>query len=123
MNDLPHFDSLRPMERRILAMKDEGTPIPDIANRIRKSPEFVERVIDWTRIPRSGNQRESVLSPLESRVLALSSEGEDHETIARRFKKSERFIRQVEGMAHYRQGLELISEAAREARQAERSRD
>lgn len=122
MNDLPHFDSLRPMERRVLTMKDEGTPIPDIADRIKKTPEFVERVIEWTEIPRSGRERETVLSPLQSRVLTLVAEGEDHETIARRFRKSERFIRQVEGLAHYRKGLKLINRAASEARQAERTR-
>lgn len=111
------------MERRVLAMKDQGTPIPDIADRIKKSPDFVERVLDWTEIPRSGNERESLLSPLESRVLALTADGEDHQTIAKRFKKSERFIRQVEGLAHYRKGLKLITGAASEAREAERSRD
>ena len=122
MKDLPHFDSLRPMERRVLTMKDEGTPISDIADRIKKTPGFVERVIDWTEIPRTGKERESVLSPLQSRVLALVAEGEDYESIAKRFRKSERFIRQVEGLAHYQKGLKLINRAASEARQAERSR-
>lgn len=122
MSNLSYFESLRPMERRILTMRSEGTSITDIANRLKKSPEFVERVIEWTEIPRSGTERDSVLSPLESRVLALAADGEDHETIARRFKKSERFIRQVQGLAHYRKGLKLITGAASEARQEERSR-
>lgn len=121
MKEPAHFDTLRPMERRVLTMRDEGTPIPVIADRVKKSPEFVERVIEWTEIPRSGSDRESTLTPLESRVLALTAEGEDHETIARRFKKTERFIRQVEGLAHYRKGLKLITGAAREARQAGQS--
>ena len=103
-------------------MREEGVSIDEIADRIRKSPEFVERVIDWTDIPRSGSQRSSYLSPLEKRVLALSADGEDHETIAKRFKKSGRFIRQVEGLAHYRKGLRLMSGAADEARDAERTR-
>ena len=118
MKEPAHFDALRPMERRILTMRDEGTSISVIAERMKKSPEFVERVIEWTEIPRSGNDRGSTLTPLENRVLALAADGEDHATIARRFKKSERFIRQVEGLAHYRKGLELITGAAKEARQA-----
>lgn len=122
MNHLAHYASLRPMERRVLAMREEGTSLTDIAERLKRSPEFVERVIEWTEIPRSGSERESVLSPLESRVLALAAEGEDHETIARRFNKSERFIRQVEGLAHYRKGLKLINGAAGDARRAEQSR-
>ncbi len=109
------------MEKRILAMREEGTSIPVIAERIKKSPEFVERVIDWTEIPRSGSERGSALTPLEKRVLALAADGEDHETIARRFKKTERFIRQVEGLAHYRKGLKLITGAAQEARQADQA--
>lgn len=122
MTDHPDLSSLRPVERRILTMRSEGISIEEIATRLRKSPEFIERVIDWTRIPRSGNERSSGLSPLESRVLALSADGEDHETIAKRFKKSSRFIRQVEGLAHYRKGLRLMSGAAAEARNAEETR-
>lgn len=122
MTDHPDLSSLRPVERRILTMRSEGISIEEIASRLRKSPEFIERVIDWTRIPRSGNERSSGLSPLESRVLALSADGEDHETIAKRFKKSSRFIRQVEGLAHYRKGLRLMSGAAAEARNAEETR-
>lgn len=119
INDL---ESLRPMERRVLTMREEGISIEEIADRMRKSPAFIERVIDWTKIPRSGTGRSTQLSPLESRVLALKAEGEDHETIGKRFKKSERFIRQVEGLAHYRKGLRLMSGAAKEARRAEQTR-
>lgn len=115
-------ESLRPIERRILAMREEGVSIEEIASRLRKSPGFIERVIDWTKIPRSGNDRSSPLRPLEARVLALKAEGEDHEAIGKRFKRSGRFIRQVEGLAHYRKGLRLMSGAASEARQAEQTR-
>lgn len=122
MSDIQHFDRLRPIERRILTMKEEGKPVADIANRIKRSPEFVERIIEWTDIPRAGSRRETLLSPLQSRVLALAADGEDHETIAKRFKKSERFIRQVEGLAHYRKGLKLMNGAATDARSALQSR-
>lgn len=122
MIDHPDIESLRPIERRILTMRSEGVSREEIGRRIRKSPEFVERVIDWTEIPRSGKTRDSYLSPIEARVLALTAEGEDHETIGKRFNKSGRFIRQVLGMAHYRKGLRLMSGAATEARDAYRSR-
>lgn len=103
-------------------MRDEGVSIGEIASRLRKSERLIERIIDWTEIPRSGKARSSQLSPLESRVLALSAKGEDHEAIGRRFKRSSRFIRQVEGLAHYRKGLRLMSGAATEAREAEQAR-
>lgn len=118
----PDFDSLRPMERRVLKMRDDGTPIEEIAARINKSPSFVHRVIEWTKIPRSGTDRDELLTPLQTRVLALSAEGEDRATIAQRFKRTERFIRQVEGLAHFRKGLGLMTEAADLARQAEQTR-
>lgn len=103
-------------------MRSEDVSIEEIAERLRKSPEFVKRVIDWTEIPRKGNPRSPGVSPLGRRVLTLRAEGEDHETIGKRFKRSGRFIRQVEGMAHFRKGMRLMSGAAAEARAAEESR-
>ena len=99
-------------------MREEGVPLEEIGQRLRKSPEFVARVIDWTQIPRSGSQSADSphLTPLERRVLQLRVEGEDHETIGDRFKKSARFIRQVEGMAHFRKALKLLSASAAAAR-------
>lgn len=122
MQQHPQFESLRPMERRVLKMQSEGTPVDEIATRLKKSPEFVERVVEWTRIPRVVKKRSGDLSPLERRVLALRHQGEDTETIARRFKRTERFIRQVEGLAHYRKGLGLMRVAADQARSAEQAR-
>ncbi|MGH8947196.1 MAG: hypothetical protein ACRDVL_13740, partial [Acidimicrobiia bacterium] len=109
---------LRPLERRILEMRDQGLSLEEIGKRFRKSPEFVSRVIGWTQIPRNGtDSRDSAgFTPLERRVLQLRGEDEDHQTIADRFKKSARFIRQVEGMAHFRMGLRILSEAADAAR-------
>lgn len=122
MREQTNFQSLRPMERRVLKMRDAGISVDEIGSRLKKSPEFIERVLEWTEIPRRGKTRDAILTPLESRVLALISEGEDAETIARRFKRSERFIRQVEGLAHFRKGLDMIRNAADQARAAEQAR-
>lgn len=122
MQHHPNLESLRPMERRVLKMRGEGTPVEEIAARFKKSPEFIERVVEWTQIPRGAQERTSGLSPLERRVLALRHQGEDTENIARRFKRTERFIRQVEGLAHYRKGLGLMRTAADQARVAEQAR-
>ncbi|CAN5339106.1 MAG: hypothetical protein ACR2JP_02180 [Acidimicrobiia bacterium] len=41
-------------------------------------------------------------------MLALRWAGESHDTIADRFRKTPRFIRQAEGLAHYRRAMELL---------------
>ena len=99
---------LRPLERRVLGMRDEGVEIAEIGRRIRKSPERVERIIEWSAIPRSNPSARRSPSAVERRVLALLDEGQTHEEIAQRFRRSAVYIRQVEGFAHYRLGLELL---------------
>lgn len=42
---------LRPLERCILKLTAQGVEVDEIARRIRKSPERVEKIIDWTDIP------------------------------------------------------------------------
>lgn len=103
-------ETLRPMERRVLDMHGEGVPVDEIAARFNKSPEFVQRVIDWTDIPRNGNDASRDLSPIERRVLDMRAEGQTRAEIADKFKKTERYIRQVEGLAHFKEGQRLLSE-------------
>ena len=98
---------LRPLERRVLDMRDDGVDIDEIGRRIRKSPEHVERIIDWSSIPRSNPPLRRSPSAIERRVLALLDAGETHEEVGRRFRRSADYIRQVEGFAHYRLGHEL----------------
>jgi DNA-binding NarL/FixJ family response regulator len=103
------MDHLRPIERRVLDMQRDGVLIDESATRIRRTPQFVERIIGWTEIPRTGTSAERFLTPLQRRVLDMRSEGETHEEIAARFKKGERFIRQVEGLAHFKESQRLLS--------------
>lgn len=108
LNDPQH---LRPIERRVLDMRDGDVPVDEIATRINKTPQFVERLIGWTDIPRSGSTSERQLSPIQRRVLDLRAAGESHAEIASKFRKTERFIRQVEGLAHFKEGQRLLSRA------------
>ncbi len=104
--------TLRPVERRILIMRDEGVTIEEIARRFRRSPTHVARVIEWTRIPRSRSPVKRTPRAIERRVLALRAGGESYEQIGQRFRHSARFIRQVEGLAHFKRGLELPASPA-----------
>ena len=105
----PARESLRPIERRMLDLHDEGLLIDDIAARFNRSPESVERILVWTDIPRNGDKGDRDLRPIERRVLDLRADGETHAEIADKFRKTERFIRQVEGLAHFKEGQRLLT--------------
>lgn len=109
MSDAIVMEHLRPIERRVLDMHREGVVIDEIAARINRSPEFVERMIGWTEIPRNGSTPDRHLTPKQQRVLDLRAEGESHAKIAERFKKGEAYIRQVEGLAHFKESQRLLS--------------
>lgn len=102
-------EHLRPIERRVLVMHQDGVGVDEIASRIRKSPEFVERMIEWTSIPRNGSTSDRHLTAMQRRVLDLRAAGETREEIASRFKKGEAYIRQVEGLAHFKESQRLLS--------------
>ena len=105
----PERESLRPIERRMLELHDEGLLIDDIAARFNRSPESVERILVWTDIPRNGDSDDRDLRPIERRVLDMRADGESHAEIAEKFRKTERFIRQVEGLAHFKEGQRLLT--------------
>lgn len=100
---------LRPLERCVLTMRDEGQTVSEIGRRINRSPEHVERIIAWTDLPRTGPAPRKYPRALESRVLDLRARGESYDQIGTRFRRSPRFIRQVEGLAHYRLAVDLLS--------------
>ncbi len=99
---------LRPLERRVLAMQADGLDVAEIGRRLKRSPHHVERIIEWTRIPRTRPPVRRRPPAIERRVLDLRAAGESHEEIARRFRRSPGFIRQVEGLAHFRKALDLL---------------
>lgn len=122
---------LRPVERRVLAMRDEGLSLEAIALRLRRSEAHVRRVLAWIDVPRRVPPVRRVPSALERRVVTLRASGLGYEEIARRFARSPRFIRQVEGLAHLRHGRSevvfehgrsLLARAAEDARRAARER-
>jgi hypothetical protein len=45
---------------------------------------------------------------MQRRVLQMRSDGETHADIGQKFRRSARFIQQVEGLAHYQKAMELL---------------
>jgi DNA-binding CsgD family transcriptional regulator len=96
--------ALRPLERRILRLLEEGVDEAEIADRFRRSPDWVLRVASMARMPRTQTVpfREEVLRPLERRVLRWRSDGAVYTEIADRFRRSPGFVQRVETLAHYK---------------------
>ena len=95
--------SLRPMERRVLRLTDEGVDEAEIARRFHRTPEFVGRMVGYTHLPRTGTVDDgSVLRPLERRILKWRAMGTNHDEIGRRFHRSADHVARVEQLANYK---------------------
>lgn len=97
-------EQLRPVERRVRHLVSAGIADDEIAQRFRRSPEWVRRVITWSEVPRQAAFEAPVseLRPLERRVLHWRDQGVDHAAIGSRFRRSGGFIEQVERLARYK---------------------
>ncbi len=98
------LERLRPVERRIQRLVQQEVPVGDIAQRFRRSPEFIHRVIEMSELSSRTQSppSSSRLRPVERRVLRWRDQGESHADIAPRFHRSPEFVEQVENLAHYK---------------------
>ena len=100
-------DTLRPIERRVLRLVDDGLDDQEIGRRFRRSPGMIRRIVGLTDIPRSaasGDTRAAPLRPLEQRVLRWRDAGSDYAEIGRRFGRSPEHVQRVEALARYKLG-------------------
>jgi DNA-binding CsgD family transcriptional regulator len=100
---------LRPLERRVLQLVDEGFDDREIGRRFRRSPAMIRRIVGFTDIPRHdraiqavASENSAALRPLEQRVLRWREDGSDYIDIARRFGRSPEHVRRVEALARYK---------------------
>ena len=94
---------LRPMERRVLRLTDEGVDTVEIARRFHRTPEFVGRMVDYTHLPRTATTTDApLLRPLERRILKWRAKGTNHAEIGRRFRRSADHVARVEQLANYK---------------------
>ena len=101
---------LRPIERRVLALRASGQTTAEIARRFKRGEDHIERIIGWTDIPRQPRERRDGLRPVERRVLALRNDGLSHEEIGVLFRRDAEFVRRVESIAQMRDDLGLLSD-------------
>jgi hypothetical protein len=97
-------ERLRPVERRIRSLVRAEVPVGDIAERFRRSPEFIHRVIELSQLSdRTGQVPSSArLRPIERRILRWRDDGASHAEIGPRFNRSAGFVERVEHLARYK---------------------
>lgn len=96
---------LRPVERLVLRLVDEGFADVEIARRFHRSPEMIRRITALARLPRTAGARvvpDDGLRPLERRVLRWRHYGATHTEIGSRFRRSPVFVARVEAFARYK---------------------
>ena len=93
----------------MLRLTEAGVPQVVIADRFRRSPEFVQRVLDLAHLPdrvapaaMPMTAGVHTLRPLERCVLGWRARGATHAEIAPRFNRSEAFVARVEELARYK---------------------
>jgi DNA-binding CsgD family transcriptional regulator len=98
--------ALRPLERRVVQLVEDGIGTTEIARRFRRSPEMIERIVGLATLPgraaASAISQSEVLRPLERRVLRWREMGADYTEIASRFRRSPEDVEQVEKLARYK---------------------
>jgi transcriptional regulator len=99
-------ERLRPIVRRVLALKDEGVPQREIARRFRRSPRFIGQVEELAtmdgRDAKRRRRRDGSLRPVERRILTLRDRGMSTDALAERFRRSPEYIARVERLARYK---------------------
>lgn len=101
---------LRPIERRVLALRAGGQTTAEIARRFKRGEDHIERIITWTDIPRRPREKpRNGLRPVERRVLSLRDDGVSYEDIGTRFRRDADFAKRVEHIALMRNELGLLA--------------
>src|SRR2546430_12150620 len=90
---------LRPIERRVLALKKAGVPDKEIAHRFRRGRRFMDQVEELANIDgrdaEKRHGRPGALRPVERRILAWRDCGMSTAEIAERFPRSPHFLSRV----------------------------
>lgn len=97
---------LRPLERTVLRLADEGMSETEIAWRFRRSPGHIQRVLDLTRLPRTGGRSDATapgaLRPIERIIMRARERGADRSETAARLRRSPDYVARVEMYASYK---------------------
>jgi DNA-binding CsgD family transcriptional regulator len=99
---------LRPVERRVLRLVDEGLDDAEIGRRFGRGEGWTAQVrfLADLDVPRSqvtdSDSDTERLRPIERRLLRWRAKGLDHDELADRFRRSAEHLARVEEYAHYK---------------------
>ena len=97
---------LRPLERVILRMRDDGRSLPAIGLRVDRRPGTVGRILEMIEhkagIPGRAATPVTQLRPVERVVLRLRDEGESYGQIGNRLRMSGAHVRRIEAYSQLR---------------------
>jgi DNA-binding CsgD family transcriptional regulator len=98
------FAGLRPLERRVSRLAEDGVVPAEIGRRFNRSEKFVERVLELASVPgRSAPDPPHGLRPIERRLLRWREEGVSTPDLADRFQRGPDYIERVLALADYKQ--------------------
>ena len=97
-------DGLRPKERVIKRLADNGMADTEIAWRFKSSPRHINHTLRLIEVPRSSSVHGEPQSttPLERTVLKAREKGATHAEIGARLRRSPGFVARVEQWAQIR---------------------
>jgi transcriptional regulator len=97
---------LRPIERRVLALKDAGVSDQEIARRFRRGRRSIEQIEQLAQLDGRDAERRrrkpGSLRPVERRILTWRDRGLSPDQLAERFRRSPEFVSRVEKIARYK---------------------
>ncbi len=98
---------LRPIERVVMRLHDEGCTLVDIGKKVGKKPGTVTRIMRMTEYKQDDlpdqTATDHTLRPVERVVLKLRNKGETYSQIGNRLARSGRRIQFIEGLAEFKQ--------------------
>ncbi len=96
---------LRPIERVVMRLHDEGCSLADIGKKVGKKPGTVTRIMRMTGYKEDLPDQASnshALRPVERVVLRLRDRGETYSQIGNRLARSGRRVQFIESLAEFK---------------------
>jgi DNA-binding CsgD family transcriptional regulator len=87
---------LRPIERRVTRLAEDGVVPDEIGRRFNRSGEYIERVLEFANLPgRRARHAHNGLRPIERRLLWWRDQGASSDELADRFRRGPGYIDRV----------------------------